>query len=258
MTEATPAIRDRIVGFQRVKAKDITVNPLNWRVHNEAQRSTLRDLLSEVGIAGALICRQMPDGKLLLIDGELRQGTDPKISWPVLVLDVSEEEANKLLLSMDPLSAMATADLAKIDLLRAMAPTESANISLMWETQRTDAQRLLDMAAAGTPGLTPPAGDASKLADRFLLSPFSVLSARDGWWQERKRAWLALGIQSELGRGNDAVPGGSLWPAMSKLNPGTIVRSNSKGQPIEKTLGAIPPNQKAILGRQGKYGKKKA
>jgi hypothetical protein len=40
-----------------------------------------------------------------------------------------------------------------------------------------------------------------RLADRFLIPPFSVLSARDGWWLERKRAWLALGIRSEEGRG---------------------------------------------------------
>jgi hypothetical protein len=38
------------------------------------------------------------------------------------------------------------------------------------------------------------------LAARFLVPPFSVLDARQGYWQERKRAWLALGIESELGR----------------------------------------------------------
>lgn len=43
------------------------------------------------------------------------------------------------------------------------------------------------------------------LADRFLIPPFSVLNAREGWWQDRKRAWLAIGIKSELGRGDDAL-----------------------------------------------------
>jgi hypothetical protein len=33
------------------------------------------------------------------------------------------------------------------------------------------------------------------------VPPFSVLDARQGYWQERKRAWLSLGIQSEVGRG---------------------------------------------------------
>lgn len=42
---------------------------------------------------------------------------------------------------------------------------------------------------------------SSVLGDKFLIPPFTVLNAREGWWQERKRTWLALGIQSELGRG---------------------------------------------------------
>lgn len=40
-----------------------------------------------------------------------------------------------------------------------------------------------------------------KLADRFLVPPFSVLDAKQGYWQDRKRYWLSLGIKSELGRG---------------------------------------------------------
>lgn len=48
-----------------------------------------------------------------------------------------------------------------------------------------------------------PAGDAPKgnLSDRFMIPPFTVLNAREGWWQNRKKAWLAIGIKSELGRG---------------------------------------------------------
>jgi len=38
------------------------------------------------------------------------------------------------------------------------------------------------------------------LFDRFMVPPFSVLDARGGWWQDRKRAWIALGIEGELGR----------------------------------------------------------
>ena len=43
------------------------------------------------------------------------------------------------------------------------------------------------------------------LSGRFLVPPFSVLSAREGWWQERKRAWIGLGIRSELGRGENLL-----------------------------------------------------
>ena len=45
--------------------------------------------------------------------------------------------------------------------------------------------------------------DRGVLAERMLAPPFSVLDTKQGWWQERKRAWISLGIKSELGR--DAV-----------------------------------------------------
>jgi hypothetical protein len=48
-------------------------------------------------------------------------------------------------------------------------------------------------------------GGAGNMAAEFLIPPFTVLNAREGWWQERKRAWLALGIKSEIGRGANAL-----------------------------------------------------
>ena len=39
-----------------------------------------------------------------------------------------------------------------------------------------------------------------KLAERYIVPPFSVLDARQGYWQERKRAWLRLGLTDSLGR----------------------------------------------------------
>lgn len=43
----------------------------------------------------------------------------------------------------------------------------------------------------------------SIVAEKFIEPPFSVLNARGGDWQNRKRAWAGLGIQSELGRDDD-------------------------------------------------------
>jgi len=45
---------------------------------------------------------------------------------------------------------------------------------------------------------TPAAASRGTLAARFGVPPFSVIKAREGWWQERKRAWIALGIRSVL------------------------------------------------------------
>jgi DNA modification methylase len=61
--------------------------------------------------------------------------------------------------------------------------------------------------AAMNPGPAPAqtAGGAGSLSREFLIPPFSVLSAREGWWQDRKKRWLDLGIQSEVGRGDNLL-----------------------------------------------------
>lgn len=43
------------------------------------------------------------------------------------------------------------------------------------------------------------------LSGRFICPPFTVMNAREGWWQERKRAWISIGIRSELGRGENLL-----------------------------------------------------
>ena len=44
-----------------------------------------------------------------------------------------------------------------------------------------------------------------KIADKFLVPPFSILDTRKGYWQERKRMWISLGIKGELGRGDSLL-----------------------------------------------------
>lgn len=38
------------------------------------------------------------------------------------------------------------------------------------------------------------------VADRFVIPPFTVLDGRSGEWQERKRAWISMGINGKDGR----------------------------------------------------------
>jgi len=53
-------------------------------------------------------------------------------------------------------------------------------------------------------GFDIPTDTRAKLEAKFIVPPFSVLDTRQGYWQERKRLWLSLGIQSEIGRGANA------------------------------------------------------
>lgn len=66
-----------------------------------------------------------------------------------------------------------------------------------------------DEAAGGTGD--DPVPERPSLADRFLIPPFDVLDARQGWWRTRKRQWLSLGFQSELGRLDGKQDGRSVF-----------------------------------------------
>jgi hypothetical protein len=108
-------IRDRIKELRRVTARELRPNPRNWRTHPEAQRDALRGVLAEIGYADALLVRELEDRSLELVDGHLRAETTPDAMVPVLVLDVTAEEADKILLTLDPLAALAGTDQQRLD-----------------------------------------------------------------------------------------------------------------------------------------------
>lgn len=184
-------IRDRIVRLDRVRASDLLPNPKNWRTHPKEQQDALRGVLAEIGYADVLIARETPAG-LMLLDGHARAEITPDADVPVIVLDLNDEEADKLLATLDPLAAMAGRDEAALAALIAGINTDSEAI-----------QKMLDdlVGKAGASSSTGPRDTPPGLVERFGVPPFTVLDARQGYWQDRKRAWLSLGLQSEVGRG---------------------------------------------------------
>jgi DNA modification methylase len=137
-------MRDRIRELRRVPAKELLPNPKNWRRHPTAQAKALRDLLAEIGYADAVLARELPDGQLMLIDGHLRVETTPDATVPVLVLDVNEEEADKVLLTLDPLAAMAESDAQRITALLQTVQTDSQAVqSLLRRTAGDHLWRLV-------------------------------------------------------------------------------------------------------------------
>lgn len=79
-----------------------------------------------------------------------------------------------------------------------------------------------------------------ELSRAFLVPPFSVLNTREGYWQERKRAWISLGIKSELGRGQDLTYGDTPQITEPGLN---YYRNRKKPRPnaydSQESLSAI-------------------
>ena len=94
-------------------------------------QASLCRVLSEIGLADACLARELPDGSLMLIDGHLRAETLGDGDVPVLILDVNEAEADKLLATLDPLAAMAESDAAKLDELLRNVDTGSEALQQM-------------------------------------------------------------------------------------------------------------------------------
>jgi DNA modification methylase len=148
-------IRDRIKELRRVSAKELLPNPKNWRAHPPAQKDALQGLLAELGYCDATIARELPDGSLQLIDGHLRCETTPDMEIPVLVLDVTETEADKLLVTLDPLASLAQANRETLTSLLARVDTDSAAVQdLLANLAAGELASFLDPGQTG--GLTDP------------------------------------------------------------------------------------------------------
>jgi DNA modification methylase len=120
-------IRDRIQELRRVRAGDLKENAKNWRLHPERQRRALRGLLREIGYADALLARE-ENGELILVDGHLRRSLDPDQVLPVLVLDVTAEEADLLLATLDSLAGLAEPDPERLERLLSGVDSASASV----------------------------------------------------------------------------------------------------------------------------------
>ena len=148
-------IRNRIKELRQVRASELLPNPRNWRRHPTGQADALRGALAEIGYADALIAYETDEG-LMLIDGHLRAETTPDMEVPVLVTDLDEGEANKLLMTLDPLAAMASADTDIFDALRQVTTVESDALQEMLDAIAGGSLKSLEAIPKPKVGLTDP------------------------------------------------------------------------------------------------------
>lgn len=215
MNVASPASIDAHV--QLVAVADLTPNPRNARQHPEDQVDMLVGLIREFGFTNPVLA-DLDDGGIIIAGHGRRMAllrmieAGEAIRLPngralpagmVPVIDCSQwSEAQRRAYTLaDNASALASTwddDLLRLELgeLR----DEGFDLTLTGFDVGALEKMLTDEEAGGE-GEEPKAS----LADRFGIAPFSVLNAREGWWQDRKRAWLALGIQSEVGRGENLL-----------------------------------------------------
>lgn len=88
----------------------------------------------------------------------------------------------------------------------------------------------------------------AKLTEKFIVPPFSVLDTKQGYWQDRRRAWLALGIQSEVGRG-DALLMKTGQESLNRMMGGKGMQGTSIFDPVVCELAYkwfCPPGGKVL------------
>lgn len=247
---APPQWENRIVGDGDADPAELIANPRNWRTHPDNQRAALTAVLGRVGWVQKVVVNRRSG---FVVDGHLRVAVAVErgeASLPVVYVDLDDEEEGIILATFDPIGAMASRDDAIMaSLLADVGITGNDTLDALLARLRADEE----------PAPLPPLGPS--LLDRFLVPPFSVLDARQGYWQERKRQWIALGIRSEIGRGENLLgltpaeeralgpgglrayqarlaPGGAPLPA-AKLGPnGHTERGDGRGRRLTWAAGA--------------------
>ena len=181
----TAPIRNRIKSHRRVRAGDLVPHELNFRLHPSEQRDALQALYAEVGFARSLLAYELPDGRLKLIDGHLRRDLDPDMEVDVEVLDVNEHEARALLLSIDPLAALAQTQEQIHRRLLEVAPPVPEELQAVW---RAEAEAALHAA-----------GEERKVGVEVVPEPeqfLVVVKCRDeGQQVELLRRFCAEGLE---------------------------------------------------------------
>ena len=156
-------IRNRIKAHRRVRAGDLVPHELNYRLHPADQRAVLDTLYREIGFARSLLAYELPDGRLKLIDGHLRRDMDPDMQVDVEILDVNDEEARALLLSIDPLAELALLQDQIHQRLMDLTPTDSLDLQGLWQAAQATIDSAFDEQSATK------SSKAVELEARFLV-----------------------------------------------------------------------------------------
>jgi hypothetical protein len=202
---------------------DLTPDPRNARTHSEAQvdqiaqsigrfgwtNPVLADDLIRAGHGRTMAARAIyaDGGTIYLAPGKERGGKAiPAGTVPVIdCTGWTEEERKAYALADNQLALQAGWDteilMAQLDELS----TAEFNIAeIGFDMEAIDALGMGEIGTATEAPAGKKAGGGS-LAAEFMIPPFTVLNAREGWWMDRKRAWLSLGIKSEVGRGENLL-----------------------------------------------------
>lgn len=172
----------------------------NSRTHSDEQVSQIIASISEYGWTNPILIDENEEviaghGRLLAAE---RLHVDEVPTITLSGLSEQQKKAYRLADNKLPLNAGWDEELLKLELSDLL--DGGFDIELTGFNQSE-----IDELFSIDTDLPPGESKAGNLTEKFLVPPFSVLNAREGWWQERKRSWIALGIQSESGRDSELL-----------------------------------------------------
>ena len=156
--------------------------------------------ITRFGFASPIIARPIEGGSYEIIAGHTRHQAALSLGLdrvPVRVMDLDPTDAKLLALADNRVAEIATWTDGLGDLLKAL---DADGIDLDGLGFGDD--ELTELLA---PLTERPDISTGSLTATFGAPPVTLLDSRQGYWQERKRAWLAQGIASLEGRATDLI-----------------------------------------------------
>lgn len=176
----------------------IHFDPNNYRIHGDKNKRIIKKSLEDCGAGRSVLVDK--DNILIAGNGVYEQAKELGINVRVIESDgtdlivvkrtdiSSEDEKRKLLALADNHAS----DTSVFDFDMVLNDFKTEDLDL-WEFSISDIK--IDLSE-----IKPDQGRVGNLKDKFIIPPFSILDTKLGQWQNRKKAWLALGIKSEAGR----------------------------------------------------------
>lgn len=136
-------IRNRVKEVRKVRFGSVAAHPRNPKRHPDNQRDAFRGAVREIGFASVPVAYYRGD-VLTWCDGHLRGSEVADYEGEVAILDITDAEADMLLVTADPIAYLAQTDAAALEAL--LRDVQTSDIVLQ--------QMLANMAEEA--GIVPP------------------------------------------------------------------------------------------------------
>ncbi|WP_346318199.1 hypothetical protein [Chitinophaga sp. YIM B06452] len=201
-------IRSRVIKTEPVEWRKLQfLQADNFKAWTPSEREKLRQSLISNEFSQPFYVWQSPEGVLYCLDGFHRAGVLREIGeegtvvpdlLPATFIECADrQDAARLVLQYSSVYATVT-ESGMLDFLDAfeLGFEDTTTLSLPGLEISSMFPDRFDVVAAESQKQEA----RSSLAERFIVPPFSVLDTRQGYWQDRKRKWHALGFDSQESR----------------------------------------------------------